>query len=238
MLAITEDRYQGITIETSDISLSEAAFRSELEQLMLSLHNKKLLWVKVNIEQSAFIPVLTNLGFEFHHCDERSVMLVKRLTENAYIPTSRNYIAGVGAVVLRNNKLLVIKDKFQPGYKLPGGHIDKGETLKAALQREVLEETGVEVVLESIMNIGHFNAGQFGESNLYFVCTARALSHEIFINDADEILEARWMDVDVFLNHEEVNNYNKKVVEAAISNTGLKLTEQEVELRIPGEVFL
>jgi 8-oxo-dGTP diphosphatase len=238
MLTYTEDRYNGISVETNNVCLSEADFKREIEQLIDILKDKKLLWVKVCIEQSVFIPVLTRLGFEFHYCDERSVMLVKKLVMDAYVPTSRNYIVGVGAVIINNEQLLVIKDKFSPGYKLPGGHIDKNESIKAALKREVMEETGVEVELESIMNIGHFNAGQFGESNLYFVCTARALSHDISINDADEIMEALWMDIDDFLNHEEVNKYNKKVVEAAINNCCLKLTEQEVELRIPGEMFL
>ncbi|MCG8578679.1 MAG: NUDIX domain-containing protein, partial [Bacteroidales bacterium] len=228
----------GIIIDPISLPANANAFEDEVAELLLSLKDKKLLWCKVPIEKSDFIPVLTRRGFEFHHCDERSVMLVKQLLPNAYIPTSRNYIVGVGAVVKHKGQLLVIKDKFSPGYKLPGGHIDKNESIKVALKREVMEETGIRVELESIMNIGHFNVGQFGESNLYFVCTARALTYDIAINDADEIVEALWMDVDEFLNHEEVNNYNKKVVEAAVNNSCLKLTEHEVELRIPGEMFL
>ncbi|WP_289053977.1 NUDIX domain-containing protein [Carboxylicivirga marina] len=238
MLTTSEDRYQGITIDESSYPVTAIDLEKDLLHLMQGLKGKKLLWSKVTIEQSDFIPVLAKLGFEFHHCDEKSVTMVKPLIEGAYIPTSRNYIVGVGAVVFHNEKLLAIKDRFSPGYKLPGGHIDKNESIKVALKREVLEETGVEVELESIMNIGHFNAGQFGESNLYFVCTVKVINDEISINDADEILEARWMDVDEFLSNDEVNNYNKKVVRAAIGNTCLKLTEQEIELRIPGEMFL
>ncbi|WP_430816215.1 NUDIX domain-containing protein [Carboxylicivirga sp. RSCT41] len=238
MLTYTEDRYKGVTIDPLSLPGTVADFEKHVTELLLNLDGKKLLWCKIPIEKSDFIPALTSRGFEFHHCDERSVMLVKKLIPDAYIPTGRNYIVGVGAVVLRNEQLLVIKDKYSPGYKLPGGHIDKDESIKAAIKREVMEETGIEIELESIMNIGHFNAGQFGESNLYFVCTVRALSFDISINDADEIVEALWMDVDEFLKHEEVNAYNKKVVEAAINNSCLKLTEQEIELRIPGEMFL
>jgi 8-oxo-dGTP diphosphatase len=97
---------------------------------------------------------------------------------------------------------------------------------------------GIIIDFESIMNIGHFRNGQFGESNLYLVCTAKALSKDIRIKDTTEVLEARWMDVQDFIHSEDVNNYNKSVVKAALGNTRLKLTEQPVILRISGgEVF-
>lgn len=88
------------------------------------------------------------------------------------------------------------------------------------------------------MNIGHFRNGQFGESNLYFVCTAKAITKEISVNDSSEILEARWIDLEEFLNAKDVNNYNRSVVVAAVNNKDLKLTDQPVKLRISGgEVF-
>ena len=88
------------------------------------------------------------------------------------------------------------------------------------------------------MNIGHFRNGQFGESNLYIVCTAKALSKNITINDSSEIAEAIWIDPEDFLKSDDANTYNKSVVEAAINNKELKLTEQQIKLRVPdGEVF-
>jgi len=88
------------------------------------------------------------------------------------------------------------------------------------------------------MNIGHFKNGQFGESNLYIVCTALALSKDINVNDTSEIAEARWIVVEEFLKQDNVNDYNKSVVRAALNNNELKLTPQQVKLRIPGgEVF-
>jgi 8-oxo-dGTP diphosphatase len=196
------------------------------------------LWVNIPIEKSDFIPILTNQGFEFHHCNEQSLTLVKKLAPDSMIPTSKNYIVGVGAIVVSEGRLLVVKDKFSKGYKLPGGHIDKNESIKEAVKREVDEETGITIEFESIMNIGHFKNGQFGESNLYFVCTAKPLTKKISINDSSEIVEARWLNIDEFLNSEDVNNYNKSVVKAAIQNKELKLTDQQIKLRVSGgEVF-
>lgn len=229
----TNDRYNGITIDPSTIPYSKEKFKQELHQLLSSVTNEKLLWIKVSIERSDLIPILTQEEFTFHHCDEKAVMLVKKLTTNPIIPTAKNYTVGVGAVVFDKGNLLVIKDKFQPGYKLPGGHIDNNEEIRTALKREVHEETGIEIAFESIINLGHFTHGQFGESNLYIVCTAKALSKEIQIHDSSEIVEARWISVETFLNAEETNNYNRSVVEAALNNSELKLQLQNVTLRIP-----
>jgi 8-oxo-dGTP diphosphatase len=192
----------------------------------------------VPIEKATLIPQLTSLGFSFHHCDEHSLTLTRKLEKDALVPTTKNYIVGVGAIVLHNGLLLVIKDKFSKGYKLPGGHIDANESIKNALQREVFEETGISIEFESIMNIGHFRHGQFGESNLYLVCTAKALTTQITIHDSAEILEAKWIEPEVFINSIDTNNYNKSVVSALINNKALKLTEQPIKLNVEGgEVF-
>ncbi len=238
MIKTTENRYKGITVDYSSLPDTTEEFEKEINQLIKSLNGKKLLWIKVPIEKSEFIPILTNFDFEFHHCDDKNLMLVKKLVPVATIPTVRNYTVGVGAIVRDGDNLLVIKDRFSKGYKLPGGHIDNNETIKEAMKREVYEETGIKVEFESIVNLGHFTKGQFEESNLYIVCTAKALSKEITIHDSSEIVEAKWIEIEEFLNSPDTNNYNKSVVKAAINNKELKLTDQPVRLRVSGgEVF-
>lgn len=52
----------------------------------------------------------------------------------------------VGAVVFRENRVLLVKRNQLPGkglWAIPGGRLELGETLKEAAQREVREETGV-----------------------------------------------------------------------------------------------
>ncbi len=238
MLTYTEDRYSGAKIDGANINLTQSKFSFELEVIIDSLINKKLLWINIPIEKSDFIPVLTKLGFEFHHCDNKSLMLVKKQTVNSYIPTTKNFIAGVGAIVIHQHKLLVVKEKFSKDYKLPGGHIDKGETIKNALMREVFEETGINIKFESIMSIGHFPNGQFGESNIYMVCTAKALSDKINIKDTSEIIKAKWIDIEEYINSANVNTYNKSVVKAVQDSIFVKLKEQNIELKVSGgEVY-
>ncbi len=57
-------------------------------------------------------------------------------------------VVGVGAVVVRDGKALLIKRGHEPRkgeWSLPGGIVELGESLVEALCREVLEETGLEV---------------------------------------------------------------------------------------------
>jgi len=233
-----ENKYNGIIIDSSTIAQKNNEFKSEIVQLLKSIPDKKLIWIKITIEKSAFIPILTSLDFEFHHCDKKNIVLVKKIADDPIIPTTINYIVGVGAIVFNKGHLLVIRNRHSTDYKLPGGHVDNKETIKNALHREVFEETGINIEFESIVNIGHFRNGQFGESNLYIVCTAKALSENIMIYDSSEIVEAKWISPVDFLNYANVNNYNKSVVKAAINNKELKLTEQQINLRTPGgEVF-
>jgi 8-oxo-dGTP diphosphatase len=238
MIKTSENQYNGIIIDNASLPEDKTEFETEIIQLLASVHDRNLFWIKIPVEKADFIPILTSLGFQFHHCDEHNLMLVRKMSQDAFIPATKNYIVGVGAIVFHESKLLVIKDRFSTGYKLPGGHIEKNESIKEALAREVFEETGIRVSFESIMNIGHFRNGQFGESNLYLVCTAQALSHEINIQDEAEILEAKWINPVEFLQSEGINAYNKSVVQAAINNKDLKLIEQQIKLRVKGgEVF-
>lgn len=68
-------------------------------------------------------------------------------------------IIGVGVVVLRGDDVLLIqrmKPPKQDEWSLPGGAQDVGETLKAAAKREVFEETGLSVDIQSLVDVIDF----------------------------------------------------------------------------------
>ncbi|MFX1568620.1 MAG: NUDIX hydrolase [Promethearchaeota archaeon] len=63
---------------------------------------------------------------------------------------------GVGVLLTRDNHLLLVKRKFNPdsGYwSIPGGHLDLGEKVKAAAEREAYEETGFKVKVSKLAGI-------------------------------------------------------------------------------------
>lgn len=45
------------------------------------------------------------------------------------------------AIVVRDGRILVVRDKFRPAFMLPGGGIDEGELPEVAVARELHEET-------------------------------------------------------------------------------------------------
>ena len=57
-------------------------------------------------------------------------------------------VVGVGAVVVRDGKALVIKRAHEPRkgeWSLPGGLLELGESLQDAARREIKEETGLDI---------------------------------------------------------------------------------------------
>ncbi len=68
----------------------------------------------------------------------------------------------IKAVVFnKEGKVLILKraknDKLNPSkYDLPGGHIEKGESLNESIIREVQEETGLQVVMGNIIDVVEF----------------------------------------------------------------------------------
>jgi ADP-ribose pyrophosphatase YjhB (NUDIX family) len=78
----------------------------------------------------------------------------------------RPYV-GVGAVIVREREVLLVKRKFEPlqgRWSLPGGAVEAGETLQGCLVREMREETGLDVevgpVIEVLDRITHDEEGR------------------------------------------------------------------------------
>ena len=74
---------------------------------------------------------------------------------------SREYptrpVVGVGGVVIREGRVLLVRrarPPLQGQWSIPGGGLEVGETITAGIQREVREETGLEVLV--LQHIGIF----------------------------------------------------------------------------------
>jgi ADP-ribose pyrophosphatase YjhB (NUDIX family) len=62
----------------------------------------------------------------------------------------------VGGIVFQEDKVLLVKRGKEPGFgkwSIPGGAVDVGEYVKAALRREIEEETGLLVEVLDLVEI-------------------------------------------------------------------------------------
>lgn len=65
-------------------------------------------------------------------------------------------IVGVGAVIVVDDRVVLIRRRFAPlagEWSLPGGTVEVGETLEAAVAREMREETGLDVEVGPVIEV-------------------------------------------------------------------------------------
>ncbi len=75
------------------------------------------------------------------------------MKEKDWLFTGEDYICDVRTVgvLVKENKLLVQRDRDGTEYALPGGHIKIGETLEDGLIREYKEETGADICVKRLL---------------------------------------------------------------------------------------
>jgi 8-oxo-dGTP diphosphatase len=109
-------------------------------------------------------------------------------------PPSHPQLA-VSAAIFRDDKILLVRRARSPAkgfYSLPGGRVEFGETLYAALHREVAEETALKIEIVGLAGWREVLPGSSGGGHyLIMSFAARWSSGEPILNE--ELDDFRWL---------------------------------------------
>ncbi|MBR2708824.1 NUDIX domain-containing protein [Candidatus Saccharibacteria bacterium] len=131
--------------------------------------------------------------------------------ENSFVYSLRQKVgdmrlitAGVEVVpVNKKNQIKFVRSRDIEGWSIPGGHVELGDSWQSAALKELREEVGI------IANVGDlkicaivsgpgrvfsYNDGTTQSFTVCFLC--RDWEKEISFSDSEEIIEAKWMDIE------------------------------------------
>ena len=122
----------------------------------------------------------------------------------------------VSAAIFRDGKVLLVRRANSPAkghYSLPGGRVEFGETLHAALHREVDEETALKIQIIDLAGWREVVPGSGGGGHFVIMSfAARWIAQEPVLNDEHD--DFRWLAPDA-LGDLKLTGGLQEIVEAA-----------------------
>jgi 8-oxo-dGTP diphosphatase len=108
---------------------------------------------------------------------------------------------GVGAVVLHDRRVLLVRRGGQPSmgkWTLPGGLVELGETTAEAVRREIAEECDLDIRLGGVAGVvDRVVRDEAGRVRYHYVLVDYvAFSDTDRVRAGSDAAEARWVDVD------------------------------------------
>lgn len=118
-------------------------------------------------------------------------------------------IVVVGGVIEKDGKFLLVQEAQETcrgKWNIPAGHLDPNETIFDGAKREIKEETGCNVELTGILQIG--NKVLKDNVVVSVIFQAKLLDNNITY-DPNEILDVKWFTYEELINmKEELRSYN------------------------------
>lgn len=118
----------------------------------------------------------------------------------------RHVRTAVRSVIVRGSTVAMVKSQTKGFYQFPGGGIAEGESHEQALVRETLEETGLDIIPQSIRPLGvtrEIRASQFvpetifDHTSYYYFADVEDQVHRQVLEDYEKELgyTLEWVDV-------------------------------------------
>ncbi len=128
------------------------------------------------------------------------------------------YNVGVGGAVVHRGKLLMVRraSKYGRGnWQIPGGFIERDETLEQAVVREVAEESGVTARVRGVLGL-RSRVDEFNSTYIVFLLEYRAGEPT---PDGVETDRAEWISLDDLAGLEKLPAINATIAMIALSQS-------------------
>ena len=122
-----------------------------------------------------------------------------------------------GAIVYRkfhgNIELLLIKNQNGGHWSFPKGHVEEGETEEQTAIREIMQETGIEVMLDTSFRrvITYAPKKEITKDVIYFL--AKAVTYD-YTPQEEEIAQIKWVEINHAASILSYDNDRQLVVQA------------------------
>lgn len=90
------------------------------------------------------------------------------------LPAFANHQVGVGGILINKRKeILLVQEKHGPKdrpWNVPGGYLDPKDTIKAGIQREMFEETGIKTNFIGILGMREIQNYWYNTTSFFISC--------------------------------------------------------------------
>ena len=161
--------------------------------------------------------------------------------QSDYVAKHSLHKIGVGGLCLYQDKILFVKHKYGVSeglWTLPGGYVELGESLTNAIEREVLEETGIKTQALELLAIRHMNNEKEVKgliSDLYIVFKLEYRGGEPSADDLLEVTDTQFIPVAELDTH-PISSLSKHIVQQKIKKPGFNLLPYQPDSEIKEEL--
>lgn len=150
---------------------------------------------------------------------------------------------GCGGVVIRDDKVQLVQRGINPGrgnWQIPGGYVEMDEEIHLAVEREVLEETGITAKVTDSLGFRH-TAGNPERpfSNLYVVFRLDPVDGEP-LADGDETLDVGYFTLDEMIEKTGIQSLSLWAVRQALLHppgAGFTHRQDDIQMRQGWSLF-
>lgn len=118
-------------------------------------------------------------------------MKMLRLIKNGILTVLAKQTVGARALVIEENKVLLVKHTYQPQWYTIGGAVDKGEMPLQTLQRELNEEVGAVDITAKLFNVYYSHNEKHDDYIVFYIVQV----HKFVKVDSPEIAQMQWFDL-------------------------------------------